>query len=283
MRSGAVRESLEVEVAESYEAMSHQAARLILRELDARPDLILCASAGGTPTRTYELLADHVKANPQAFTRMRVLQIDEWGGLDRQDPATCEQDLRIKLVEPLGISKDRYFGFNTAAADPESECARVAEWLARNGPIDVCVLGLGVNGHVAMNEPADCLMPHAHVAKLTPSSLRHPMLQGSKRKPRFGLTLGIADILRSRNVLLLVNGGHKREAVDRLKNSPVTTRFPASFLWLHPRATILCDRAAAGLEKGGGDGPSARARAKTERHEDRLSPPLRLRLPTAKQ
>ena len=282
MMSGAVREPLKIEVAEDYEGMSRQAADLILKELEERPDMILCASAGGTPTRTYELLAKHAERNPRTFRKMRVLQIDEWGGLDPQDPATCEQDLRVKLVKPLGISEDRYFGFNTAAVDPEAECARVARWLAKNGPIGVCVLGLGVNGHVAMNEPADCLLPHAHVAKLTPSSLRHPMLQQSRRKSRFGLTLGIADILCSRHVLLLVNGFHKREAVDRLRHSPVTTRFPASFLWLHPHAAILCDRAAA---ERGGDGSSPPARAKNKQRGDGAvpTPADRTTLSTAKQ
>ena len=260
MMPSGVREPLKLEVAQSYEAMSRRAEQIILRELEQRPDLILCASAGGTPTRSYELLAASARRDPQAFRKIRVLQIDEWGGLAPHHPATCDQDLRVKLLEPLGISKNRYIGFNTAAADPEAECSRVAQWLATNGPIDVCVLGLGVNGHIAMNEPADCLLPHAHVAKLTHSSMRHPMLRASRQKPRFGLTLGMADILCSRHVLLLVNGTHKREAIDRLRHSPVTTRFPASFLWLHPRATILCDREAA----RGGDGSSPRARAKSK-------------------
>jgi galactosamine-6-phosphate isomerase len=155
-------------------------------------------------------------------------------------------DVRTKLLEPLKISDDRYFGFRTNAADAERECGRMRNWLAEHGPIDVCILGLGLNGHVAMNEPGAELAPHAHVAALARSSLQHPMLKNLKPKPRNGLTLGMRDILASRLVLLLVNGAHKQAALRRLLQPSVTTRYPASFMWLHPRAFVLCDREAAG-------------------------------------
>lgn len=244
MTSSAHGCGLRVEVAESYEAMSRQAERLVVEALRRKKDLIFCASAGGTPTRLYDLLVARGHRDPRLFERMRVLQIDEWGGLPQGDPASCECDLRTKLLEPLGIGKNRYVGFRTDAEDAEAECARVARWLAVNGSIDICILGLGLNGHVAMNEPAEFLVPRAHVAKLARSSLNHPMLKASPQKPRYGLTVGMGDILSSRTVLLLVNGKHKRAAMKRLLTEKVTTQFPASLLWLHPGATVLCDREA---------------------------------------
>lgn len=237
--------AVNIEVAESYELMSRRAAGLVMAELKKRPSLILCASAGGTPTRLYELLAARHQRQPRLFGKMRVLQIDEWGGLPRRHAASCETDLRLKLLEPLQIRGERYAGFRTDSPDPESECSKMRRWLAKNGPIDVCILGLGVNGHVAMNEPAPALMPHAHVSVLTRSSLKHPMLKELKQKPRFGLTLGMTDILSSGMVLLMVNGRHKREALERLLKPKVTTQFPASFVWLHPRGFVLCDRESA--------------------------------------
>jgi galactosamine-6-phosphate isomerase len=243
------RSALPLEIAESYEALSRQAERLVVGELKRRPSIIFCASAGGSPTRLYELLGARCQRQPRLFDRMRVLQIDEWGGLPRSNAATCESDLRVKLLEPLGIKRDRYVGFDSETRDPEAETARVAGWLSAHGPIDVCILGLGLNGHVAMNEPAAELVPHAHVSQLTRSSLNHPMLKQLRRKPRYGLTVGMGDILSSRLVLLLVNGKHKREAVEQLRRPLVTPRFPASFLWLHPRAVVLCDRDAAGAPR----------------------------------
>jgi galactosamine-6-phosphate isomerase len=236
---------MDLEVADDYEAVSRRAEQLIVSDLKRKPGLILCASAGNTPTRTYELLAARAVRQPRLFAEMRVLQIDEWGGLARGNPGSCEHDLRVKLLEPLGIDRERYIGFRSDAAHPEAECDRIAEWLASNGPIDICLLGLGMNGHVAMNEPGQSAVPQAHLAKLSRSSLQHPMLRHMPRKPTFGLTIGLGDILRSRRVLLLVNGRHKRAALERLMTPEVTPRFPASFLWLHPRATILCDQEAA--------------------------------------
>ncbi len=237
---------LKIQVADTYDAMSHAAAECICRELRQRPDLLLCLSAGATPTGAYELLAARCASEPRLFSRLRALQIDEWGGLTPGEPATCEADLRTKILEPLGVTRDRYKGFRTNATDPEAECGRIARWLAANGPIDVCILGLGSNGHVAMNEPAEALVPHAHVAALAKSSRDHALLEHLAKKPSYGFTLGMADILCSRRILLLVNGKRNRPALKRLMRPGVTTRFPASFIRLHPEATVLCDREAAG-------------------------------------
>jgi galactosamine-6-phosphate isomerase len=234
-----------MQVLNNYEAMSRAAADFIFRELKRQPNLLLCVSAGATPTRTYQLLAARYVRQPKLFNRLRVLQIDEWVGLAPGDPATCAADLRRKLLEPLRIPPNRSMGFRTGATDPTAECGRIACWLAANGPIDVCILGLGKNGHVAINEPAEALAPFAHVAALAESSRNHAMLKDLTTKPSSGLTLGMADILRSRRVLLLVNGKQKLPAVRRLMKPEITTRFPASFLWLHPDATVLCDREAA--------------------------------------
>src|SRR5437016_10314174 len=138
-----------------YNAMSRMAAELITKELKARPGSLLCVSAGGTPTRTYELLALSRQKQPQLFAQVRFLQIDEWAGVPAGNPARCETDLQVKLLEPLGIDQSRYCGFKSDAVSPKTECERVARWLDANGPIDVCILGLGLNGHIAMNEPAD--------------------------------------------------------------------------------------------------------------------------------
>jgi 6-phosphogluconolactonase/glucosamine-6-phosphate isomerase/deaminase len=96
-----------------------------------------------------------------------------------------------------------------------------------------------------MNEPATALRPGPHVARLAASTRRHSMLEGLKTLPRRGLTLGMADILQSRAILLLVSGRQKAAPLRRMLSGRVTTRCPASFLSLHPDVTIYCDRAAA--------------------------------------
>jgi len=235
---------MRVQIDKDYAAMSARAVDFIVDELKQRPDLLLCASAGGTPTGPYEQLATHYARRPQLFKKMRVVQIDEWVGPPPSHPATCRYDLQTKLLAPLHIQGSLFRGYKSDAADPHLEARTMSQWLAKNGPIDICILGLGLNGHIAMNEPGDALVPHAHVSKLTLQSQKHSMLATLKRKPRLGLTLGMADILASWKILLLVSGSTKTAILKRTLQPKVTTHLPASFLHLHPDVTVLCDRAA---------------------------------------
>ena len=227
---------------DSYESLSRHAAEFIAAEIRLQPGLLLCAASGSTPTRTYELLAARKKIDPHLFDRLHVVKLDEWGGLAMDHLSTCETYLQEHVIRPLGIPSDRYIAFRSDPENPHAECERIARLLSKRLPIDVCILGLGVNGHLGLNEPGPSLQPFAHVADLAASSLKHPMLKLAKSRVTYGLTLGIADILRSRKILLLVSGPHKRQQLQRLCSVEISSQFPASFLWLHPDVTLFCDR-----------------------------------------
>lgn len=236
-----------IQVSADHDEMSRQAARHILDALSLQPNLLLTAAGGATPLRTYELLVESYHQNPEFFRRLRLLKLDEWGDLTVNDAGSCEAQLRLHLIDPLKIPAERYIGFDGAAPDPEAECERIRQRLAVEGPIDLCVLGLGLNGHIGLNEPGPILHPEAHVAQLTDSSMRHPMLAGSPKRPSYGLTLGMADLLASRRILLLVSGTAKRAALQRLLVKEISTDFPASFLWLHSNWMVYCDQDAANV------------------------------------
>lgn len=230
-------------VVSDYETLSGKAASRIVECLRRQPKSLLCLASGSTPTRTYKLMVEHGRCDPALFAQCRTLKLDEWGGLPADDPATCEHHLRKTLIEPLGLAA-RYTAFATQSALPEAECARIAGWLCANGPIDVCILGLGVNGHLGFNEPAEHLQPNAHVAQLSEASLGHAMLSASSGRPTYGITLGMADILQAREILLLVSGKSKQQALKELMSRRISTSFPASMLWLHPNVTVFADAAA---------------------------------------
>jgi galactosamine-6-phosphate isomerase len=238
---------LTLRVSRDYETMSRAAAQHVAAAPRAKPDALLCLASGATPARTYELLAEAGRREPALFQRARLMKLDEWGGLASDDPATCEVYLREKLCEPLKISRERFFGWNSRPRQPLAECGRIETWLTAHGPIDVSLLGLGTNGHLGFNEPAAALQVGPHVARLSRASLAHSMLGSTRGRVRFGLTLGMGDLLRSREIVLLVNGAHKARQLRRFFAGRVTPRFPVSFLWLHPALTIFCDRAAAAL------------------------------------
>jgi galactosamine-6-phosphate isomerase len=238
-------------VEDDYEAMSRRAADVILAEVRQTPELTLIVASGATPTRTYALLGEASAADPGLFRRARFVALDEWGGLGPDDPASCEAYLRQHLIAPLRVSGDRYLAFRTAPEDPDAECNRVRDRLASLGRVDLCVLGIGTNGHLGLNEPGELLQPFAHVAALSAPSLRHPMLETARRHVTYGMTLGMAEILAARRVLLLASGPHKRVPLLTLSTPRISTQFPASFLWLHPDVVCLCDRDAGARLSGG--------------------------------
>ena len=226
---------------DSHEAMSQRAAEWIAAEIRSRGDLRLVAASGATPIRTYELLVGRRQDEPHLFDRLGVVKLDEWWRLERTDPATCEAYLDRHLVGPLGLSADCTLSFRSDAEDPDAECRRIGDQLQKWGRVGLCVLGLGVNGHVGLNEPAEVLQPYAHVAFLSETTRQHPMLAATTASVTCGLTLGMTEILRAARIVLLVSGAHKAEPMRRLLSEQITTHFPASLLWLHPDVTCFCD------------------------------------------
>jgi galactosamine-6-phosphate isomerase len=226
-----------------HERASQFVAEWLVEHLRHKPNSVVCLATGATPMRAYALFAQRAANEPTLVDRCRLIKLDEWGGLPMTDPATCEQHLRNALVDPLGMA-DSYIGFDSQPENVEAECARVAKWLDENGPIDLCVLGLGLNGHIGFNEPAAFLQPHAHVAQLADASLAHSMVSHCDMRPTYGLTLGMVDLFRSRHILLIVTGAAKRGPLERLISGRITTEFPASLLQLHGGVQLICDAAA---------------------------------------
>jgi galactosamine-6-phosphate isomerase len=243
MRNG----NFELTITKDYEQMSRVASDLLANQIRAKPDALVCLATGSSPKRLYELVVERGRSGQIPCGRLRILKLDEWGGMSMDDPRTCEWYVQEQFLRPLGISSERYQGFRSDAEDPAKECQRIAEWLRGAGPIDVCILGLGINGHLGLNEPGSILEPYAHVAQLTPATLGHSMLQTPSRRPTYGLTLGLAEILHARHILLLVHGSHKAEQMRRLMARQISCDFPASMLWMHPSVTCVCVRDAAGL------------------------------------
>jgi galactosamine-6-phosphate isomerase len=220
--------------------LNELASDLLIREIKHNPRSLICAATGNSPTGVYKKLVEKkefVKANELTF-----IKLDEWYGLGINDTGSCEYYLHKHLLQPLGISAEKYIAFDGKSNEPEKECKRVQHYLDEHGPIDLCILGLGQNGHIAFNEPADTLLPHAHLGKLSETSLTHTMIKGTETNIKYGFTLGMADILRSKKIILLVNGTHKLQIMQRLLEQKISTQLPASFLWLHPDVQCFyCD------------------------------------------
>jgi galactosamine-6-phosphate isomerase len=221
--------------------LSAQAAALVIAEIERRGNLLLCAATGNSPIGLYRALAERAQQDPDLFHSLRVIALDEWGGLRETDPGSTTGYLRERLLDPLAISAERFIAFDTTA-EPALACRKMRTALEQSGPIDVCVLGLGANGHVGFNEPGPTLDPNCHVARLSEETRQHAMARSMDQPPEFGLTLGLQEILASRRIVLLVTGKGKQQTVARLLREEVSTTLPASLLWLHGNVDCLVDR-----------------------------------------
>ncbi len=224
--------------------MSEAAARFIFQEVTKKPDLLLCPAAGNTPVKTYEMFAKLCFEANINTEGLKVIKLDEWVDMPANHPATCEYQLQNQLIRPLGIKN--FTGFVSEGVDLVTQLKNIQRYVSETGPIDLCVLGIGLNGHLGFNEPGDHLQPFAHNIQLSETSLTHKVLEGLNTRPAFGLTLGMADILHSRKIILLVSGVNKKAVMQRLMQNQIDTRFPASFLWLHPEVLCFCDADALG-------------------------------------
>jgi galactosamine-6-phosphate isomerase len=235
---------MQMRVFENHEHLSRWAANQINKAIQAKPDLLLCLATGSTPTRCYEVLANDTRSNPEPYQQFRIVKLDEWIGLPMDASETCEGYLKKFVLDPMRVPKERYISFDSMAENHQRECHVIQEHLAHSGPIDLCILGLGTNGHLGFIEPDEKLELQAHVSTLSQDSRRHAMVKGVEHVPKFGFTLGIKDILQSQRVMLLVSGKHKREILKRLLEKQVSTTLPASFLHLHPQAVCAVDQEA---------------------------------------
>ena len=237
--------SVKIKVCKDYEVMSRKAMEVIIKTLKKKPDAVISIATGASPARVYELLAQEYQKNPAVFARMRVVKLDEWGGVPLTDAATCETEIRAKIIVPLQISEDRYITFDNQPERAEASLAEYQCKIDEAGGIDICILGLGKNGHIGLNDPDLQLEMDAHIARhLSEGTLHHTMTKKTQGHITFGLTLGLRSIFEAKMVLLLVNGSHKKEIFAKFKERIITTENPASLLWLHRKVLCLCDRAA---------------------------------------
>jgi glucosamine-6-phosphate deaminase len=216
------------------------AAHLVAR-LRAEPGLRLCLPTGETPTPLYERLR---RSDPAVWSRSTVVLLDEYLGLPPDDPAMAGPRLRRELL--ADVRPASYIDIDTARAD-EAAAASDLDGAAAAG-IDLALLGLGLNGHIGLNEPGTEADASTRVVTLHPDSRQVATERyGASHAPERGITLGIGRLLKAREIWLLVTGERKADVLRRTLEGPETAELPASFLRRHPHCRVLADEPAAAL------------------------------------
>ena len=221
------------------------AAELVLNRLWARPHLRLLLPTGRSPQGMYEALRAHARSGHLPAGTATVLQLDEYAGLRRDDPRSFAAQLRAQLD---GVPIAALRTLDGAVDDLTAEAARHAAVL-EEAPIDLAVLGLGRDGHVAFDEPPARMASGVAVVRLAEATREDAArtFGGLENVPAVALTTGLGTLYLARELILLVSGAAKAPALRAMLEDPVDPRSPASLLRDHPRLTIVCDREAASL------------------------------------
>jgi len=223
--------------------LAEAAADVFRDRLAARPDLAMAVPAGRTPRRMYGLLRDRQARAPVAYGAMRVFSVDELCPPAPRDGYFWRQ-VRSEFLAWARVPPERCHPFRVDAPDLEAMCRAYEETIAQAGGLDLVMLGLGPNAHIASNEPGSAFDSPTRPVRLLPETARYILTdevsQGAVSDR--AVTLGIGTILRAREVVVLVSGAAKRGPLERLLDGPVTPEVPASALRLHPRCTVLADR-----------------------------------------
>lgn len=220
-------------------------ARLFQERVKDKPDLAMAVPAGRTPRRMYGLLREAQMRTPVEFSAIQVFQVDELCPPAPPDGYFWRQ-VRSEFLAWAGVPPERWHPFRVDAPDLEAMCGEYEETIFKVGGLDLVMLGLGPNGHIASNEPGSPFESLTRPVRLLPETVRYiltdEVIQGTVSDR--AVTLGLSTILGAREVVVLASGGAKREPLRKLFDGPVTPEVPASILQLHPRCTVLADRAA---------------------------------------
>ncbi len=221
----------------------------LVERVRARPALRLCLPTGDTPTPVFERLAALSAAGEVSFAGVEIVLLDEFLGLPAGDPARCDVRLRRELLDGLDPAPAAVHLIDADAADP-AEAARRHDAVAGRG-LDLVLLGLGMNGHVGLNEPGSVPDSPTRVVETAPATRAAATDRyGAGGVPAAGITLGMDRILAAGELWLLVAGARKAEVLARALEGPETVDCPASFLRRHPRLWVIADEpAAAGLRR----------------------------------
>jgi glucosamine-6-phosphate deaminase len=239
---------LNVRIFASEQEAAAACAAHIAAAVRAKPDLVLGLPTGRSPLNVYRELVGLHKRGELDLSRATTFNLDEFLGVPPEDSGSFRAYMERHLFEHVNLAPERIHFLDGCAPDAEAECERYDREIAKAGGLELLLMGVGPNGHVAFNEPGEGLMAKSHRGLLSRETrLSQAPLFGDEaaRVPMASLTMGMAPIVQAREVLLLAFGASKAAAVTAMVHGPVTPRCPASFLQLHPNVHVWLDPAAA--------------------------------------
>lgn len=242
---------MEVVVLPSYQEMSKAAAQVIAGVLNEKPNAVLGMATGSTPLGVYQELVKMHKAGELDFHQVTTFNLDEYVGLPKSNSQSYHYFMHENFFKHVNIAPGNIYIPSGTTKNYRAFCAWYEKRIEECGGIDVQILGIGSDGHIAFNEPGSSLSSRTRLKTLAePTILDNARFFDRKEDvPIYAITMGVGTILEARTLVLLANGKNKASAVAQMVEGPVTSMITASALQLHPSAKVFLDEDAAGQLK----------------------------------
>lgn len=239
----------------NYQEMSRKAANIISAQIILKPDCVLGLATGSTPIGTYKQLVEWYKKADLDFSQVTTVNLDEYRGLSGDNEQSYRYFMNTNLFDHVNIDKSRTFVPDGMEQDPEKACRDYNNIIRSVGGIDLQLLGIGGNGHIGFNEPADAFEVETHCVNLTESTIlaNARFFESMDDVPKQAYTMGIKNIMSAKKILLVATGENKAEALYNSLFGKITPSVPASILQLHGDVTVVADEDALSMilrEKG---------------------------------
>lgn len=230
----------------NYDAMSRAAADLIIEVVKNKPDALLCFPSGESPAGVLKYLVADAKAGNVDFNHCNFVGLDEWVGLGKGDDGSCTEFLHEHFFGPMRIAPEKVIFFDAKAADLDAACKKVNDFIAEKGPLDAMMVGIGMNGHIGLNEPGTDFNLYAHHAPLAAITIEVGQKYfKEKTELHEGITLGLKHLQESKLPLLVASGIKKAPIIAESLEGPVGEQVPATIFQTLPKAYVLLDEDAA--------------------------------------
>ena len=239
---------MDIKIFENADEIAVAAANIYKELIAEKPKAVLGLATGATPVPTYKKLIEMYNNGEISFKDVTTFNLDEYCDLDKNDKNSYYTFMHENLFNSVDIKEENVNFLDGNAPDCDAESKRYAEAIKAVGGVDLQLLGIGTNGHIAFNEPADEFTDEAFKVTLTQSTINsNQKYFGDVPMPRYAMTMGIGSIMRSKKILLIATGAGKADAIKKLASGVVTPQVPCSILNNHADTIIMVDKAAASL------------------------------------
>ena len=237
--------------AKDYDEMSRKAANVISAQMIMKPNSVLGLATGSSPIGTYKVLAERCAAGDLDFSQITSVNLDEYKGLTHDNDQSYYYFMNDNLFSKVNIDLNNTYVPDGTIEDADEACAQYDAIVAATGGVDLQLLGLGHNGHIGFNEPAEVFPKGTNCVTLQKSTIEANarFFASIDDVPTQAYTMGIQTIMMAKKILMVVNGEGKAEIVKKAFFGDVTPLVPASILQLHQDVTIVGDEAAFSLIK----------------------------------